>query len=77
LALRRWRGKGVDRPAISAKFHNGMAEVIAAGCGAIRELLREEGFEIFVYHQVPTNDGDISLGRALVANAVTQRTQRS
>ncbi|MDP2952917.1 MAG: carbamoyltransferase HypF [Chloroflexota bacterium] len=38
---------------------------------ALREL-RNRGFEPFIQHQVPCNDGGISLGQAVVANARLQ-----
>ena len=85
---------GVEASVISARFHNGVAGMIAAVCKVIREReglnrvvlsggvfqnvyllsralkrLREEDFEVFIHHQVPTNDGGVSLGQALVANA--------
>jgi len=35
--------------------------------------LRERGFQVFVNSKVPPNDGGISLGQAVIANAVSER----
>jgi hydrogenase maturation protein HypF len=34
-----------------------------------RRLLEAKGFEVFTHSRVPTNDGGISLGQAMVAGA--------
>jgi hydrogenase maturation protein HypF len=36
----------------------------------LERMLLESGFEVYTHSQVPTNDGGISLGQAVVANAV-------
>jgi hydrogenase maturation protein HypF len=34
------------------------------------ELLRGAGFQVYIHHLVPPNDAGISLGQAVIANAV-------
>jgi len=54
--------------------------VLSGGCfqnatlltGLIRKL-KQNGFEVFSHEKVPTNDGGISLGQAVVAAAVADR----
>lgn len=83
---------GVPLPKISARFHNGLAEVCRTACLEARErfginevalsggvwqnltllrrvlsLLDEAGLTIYIHHQVPTNDGGLSLGQAIIA----------
>jgi hydrogenase maturation protein HypF len=36
---------------------------------AFEERLSEKGFRVLAHHQVPANDGGVSLGQAVVANA--------
>jgi hydrogenase maturation protein HypF len=81
----------ISIPILSARFHNGVAEMVRQACKRIKQEtdLREimlsggvwqnmallertcrnlnaDGFEVNIHHQVPTNDGGISLGQALV-----------
>ena len=81
-------------PEISAKFHLGVASLIATVARHIRtewrinrvvmsggvfqnmfllenvcRMLKHDSFEVFTHSRVPTNDGGISFGQAVVANA--------
>jgi hydrogenase maturation protein HypF len=85
---------GASIPVISARFHNGLAELARTVCDEIRREtgvravalsggvwqnmalltrvvrgLRADGFTVYLHHQVPANDGGLSLGQALVAAA--------
>ena len=81
----------VSIPVISARFHNGVAELCHQVCNNIRRDtgvdevalsggvwqnmsllmratrgLQKDGFTLYIHHRVPTNDGGISLGQAVV-----------
>jgi len=83
---------GVSPSKISAKFHNGLAEMAREACLKIKletglsevalsggvwqnmtllqktmQLLENSGFKIYIHHEVPTNDGGLSLGQAVIA----------
>jgi len=83
---------GVRISKISARFHNGLAEMAREVCLKIKSetginevalsggvwqnitllrrtlsLLHEAGFVVYIHHQVPTNDGGLSLGQAVIA----------
>jgi hydrogenase maturation protein HypF len=89
---------GVDRRAISRKFHNTLVRVFVDACiklrqgrklnrvvlsggvfqngfllGELGKILLESGFEVYTHSLVPANDGGISLGQAVVANAIVDR----
>ncbi|MDX6710887.1 MAG: hydrogenase maturation protein HypF [Blastocatellia bacterium] len=84
----------VPPPEVSAKFHLGVASLIATVARHIRterrlnrvvlsggvfqntfllenvcRMLKHDSFEVFTHSRVPTNDGGISFGQAVVANA--------
>jgi hydrogenase maturation protein HypF len=86
--------KGVSIPVISARFHNGIAELAHQACAEIRRqtgirevalsggvwqnialiervtaILQKDGFMVYMHHQVPANDGGISLGQAVIGAA--------
>lgn len=79
---------------VAARFHNGLARVLADISAAARAnhdistvsltggtfqnlllltrtraLLEADGFEVLIHRQVPPNDGGISLGQTVIANA--------
>jgi len=85
---------GVPIPVISAKFHNGLAQLSLEICQNLRVantinavvisggvwqnitllrrtllLLQNDGFDVYIHRQVPTNDGGLSLGQAAIASA--------
>ncbi|HID34224.1 MAG TPA: hypothetical protein EYP25_06570, partial [Anaerolineae bacterium] len=55
---------GLNQVALSGGcFQNRiLLEELAAG-------LRADGFQVFTHHQVPANDGGLSLGQAVIAAA--------
>ena len=83
---------GVPISMISARFHNGLADVVRVAALEVREstgvnevalsggvwqnltllkrtlpLLESEGFKVYIHREVPTNDGGLSLGQAVIA----------
>jgi hydrogenase maturation protein HypF len=83
---------GVHISTISARFHNGLAEMAREVCLKIKSetgidevvlsggvwqnitllrntllLLEKSGFKVYIHKEVPTNDGGLSLGQAVIA----------
>jgi hydrogenase maturation protein HypF len=83
---------GIAASAISARFHNTIARIIAQTCRKLRDdyevndvalsggvwqnltlltrtfnTLQKDNFNVFIHKKVPTNDGGLSLGQAVVA----------
>jgi hydrogenase maturation protein HypF len=82
---------GVPTPTISARFHNGVSNMVSSTVARIRRatglnqvvlsggvwqnitllrrtlsLLRDQGCQVYIHHEVPTNDGGLSLGQAAI-----------
>ncbi len=87
---------------ISLRFHKTAAQIVLAGCEAIRKrtgldrvalsggvfqnmtlleqsvsLLEKSGFEVFIHHRVPANDGGISLGQAAMVLALALQQKQN
>jgi hydrogenase maturation protein HypF len=83
---------GQPVPRISARFHNGLAEMVRDVCASIRvetgasrvalsggvwqnvtlllktiPLLQKAGFQVYIHHKVPANDGGLALGQVAIA----------
>lgn len=77
---------------ISARFHNGLANLVRDVCYRLRvesgvsrvalsggvwqnvtlltktiPLLQKDGFQVYIHHKIPTNDGGLALGQAVIA----------
>ncbi len=63
VCLRLRRIEGLNRVCLSGGVFQNMVLLKRSV-----ELLRREGFEVFLHGQVPPNDGGISLGQAVIAN---------
>jgi hydrogenase maturation protein HypF len=84
--------RGTPVSAVSARFHNGCAQMVLRMCQALykntglREaalsggvwqnsvllqktvsLLEKNGFTVYIHQRVPTNDGGLALGQAVIA----------
>jgi hydrogenase maturation protein HypF len=89
---------GVHLSKISARFHNGLADMAREAClkiksetgidevalsggvwqnttllGRTLSLLETSGFKVYIHREVPTNDGGLSLGQAVIAASKVRR----
>jgi hydrogenase maturation protein HypF len=62
---------GINRVALSGGVFQNMYLL-----GRTLDGLESQGFEALIHHQVPTNDGGIALGQAVIANARLSRRKK-
>jgi hydrogenase maturation protein HypF len=92
---------GKSIPTMSARFHNGIVEMVRSVCATIkheaglREIvlsggvwqniilleravtkLTSDGFRVYIHRKVPTNDGGVALGQALVGGSRLDTTRK-
>ncbi len=65
VCVRLRAAEGIDRVCLSGGTFQNVYLVERAV-----SLLRSQGFEVFLHSKVPPNDGGISLGQAVIANAL-------
>lgn len=59
---------GIERVALSGGVFQNMILLKKSLC-----LLEDEGFDTYIHKRVPTNDGGISLGQAVIASAIFEK----
>ena len=68
VCRRAWREQGLDRVCLSGGTFQNVYLL-----GRTVQLLRADGFAVFLHAKVPPNDGGLCLGQAVVANALLGR----
>jgi hydrogenase maturation protein HypF len=69
VCLRQRSAESIDRVCLSGGTFQNVYLVERAVAG-----LRAKGFEVFLHSKVPPNDGGISLGQAVIANAILRKS---